>query len=329
VRRRDFIKVIACSAGAWPLIARAQQGERVPRIGVLMPNAAGDPLGQTRLDVFVKELQRLGWTDGRNLRIDTRWGSGDVDQYRKYAAELVALAPDVMLTSTSVIVAAVQQATRSVPIVFAAVVDPVGAGFVASLARPGGNTTGFALFEFGISAKWLSLLKEIVPGVTRTAVLRDPAIAIGMGLLGAIQAAAPSVGVELTPLDIRDESDLERAVAEFARAPNSGVIVTPSPAGQVRRHRLVALMARYRLPTVYPFGYFPAAGGLISYGPKIEDAFRPAAGYVDRILKGENPADLPVQAPDKYDLVVNLKTASALDLTVPPAVLARADEVIE
>jgi putative ABC transport system substrate-binding protein len=279
--------------------------------------------------LFTQALQRLGWTDGRNVRIETRWGAGDADRFRKYAAELVALAPDVIVVSTSVIVAILQQATQTVPIVFVGVIDPVGAGFVATLPRPGGNTTGFALFEFGVSGKWLSLLKEIAPGVTRAAVLRDPSTAAGIGQLGAIQVMAPSLGIELNPLDVRNEAVLEGAIAEFARAPNGGVIVTASPQAQVRREQVTALMARHRLPAVYPFRYFLDAGGLISYGPNQDAGYAPAAGYVDRIFKGEKPADLPVQAPDKYELVINLKSAKALGLAMPPAVLGRADEVIE
>jgi putative ABC transport system substrate-binding protein len=297
------------------------------RVGVLLPNAADDPAGQTRLTLFIQALQRLGWTDGRNVRIETRWGGGDADRFRKFAAELVALAPDVIVVNTSVIVAIVQQATQTVPIVFVGVIDPVGAGFVASLARPGGNTTGFALFEFGISGKWLSLLKEIAP--SRAAVLRDPSTAAGIGQLGAIQSVAPSLGIELNPLDVRNEAALEGAVAEFARKPNGGVIVAASPTSQVHRKQIAALMARHQLPAVYPFRYYVTAGGLISYGPNQDVGFAPAAGYVDRIFKGEKPADLPVQAPDNYELVINLKTAKALGLAMPPAVLARADEVIE
>jgi putative tryptophan/tyrosine transport system substrate-binding protein len=329
VRRRDFIKVIAGSAAAWPLAGRAQQGERMRRIGVLLPTTGNDPAGQVRLALFTQALQRLGWTDGRNVRIETRWGGGDADRYRKYAAELLALAPDVIVVNTSVVVAIFQQATQTVPIVFVGVIDPVGNGFVATLARPGGNITGFALFEFGVSGKWLSLLKEIAPNVTRAAVLRDPSTAAGTGQLGAIQAVAPSLGIELNPLDVRSQAALEGTIAEFARAPNGGVIVTASPVGQVHRKQITALMARHRLPAVYPFRYFVDVGGLISYGPDQDVGYAPAAGYVDRILKGEKAADLPVQAPDKYELVINLKTAKALGLAMPPAVLGRADEVIE
>jgi putative ABC transport system substrate-binding protein len=256
-------------------------------------------------------------------------GAGDAERYRRYAEELVALAPGVILAPTSAVVAALQRATRAVPIVFTSVIDPVGAGFVANLARPGGNTTGFAAFEYGISGKWLALLKEIAPGIKRAAVLRDATIAAGIGQLAAIQAVAPSLGVELTPLDLRADSELERAVAEFARVPNGGVIVTAGPAANVHRERINALMARHRLPAVYPFRYYVESGGLVGYGPDIIGQYRPAAGYVDRILRGEKPADLPVQAPTKYELVVNLKTAKALGIEVPPTLLARADEVIE
>ena len=331
MRRREFITLIGSSAATWPFAVRAQQVERVRRIGVLLPNNSDDPQGQARLAAFVKELQQLGWTDGSNVRIETRWGGGDADRYRKYAAELVALAPDVILANTSPIVAAVQQATQTLPIVFVQVIDPVGAGFVASLAKPGGNATGFALFEFGLSGKWLALLKEIAPSVTRAAVIRNLSNAAGIGQLGAIQAVAPSLGVELTPIDARTLKEIERAVTEFSRAPNSGLVVTASPTAQVHRQQLITLVTRLRLPAVYPFRYFAVDGALISYGPNLEaeHTFRPAAGYVDRILKGEKPADLPVQAPDKYELVVNLKTAKALGFTIPPSVLGRADEVIE
>jgi ABC-type uncharacterized transport system substrate-binding protein len=329
VRRRDFFKVIAYSAVASPFAAGAQQGDHMRRIGILLPTAADDPQGQARLAALLQEMQLLGWSVNRNLQIETRWGAGDAGRYRKYAAELVALTPDVIFANTSPIVAAVQQATSTIPTVFVGVIDPVGAGFVSTLARPGGNTTGFALFDYGISGKLLALLKEIAPGVTRALVLRDPSTATGIGQLAAIQSVAPSLGIELSPIDVRDVSVLERAVAEFAGKPNGGVIVTASPALQVRRQQVTALFARHRLPAIYPFRYFIPAGGLISYGPDTEEGFRPAAHYVDRILKGEKPADLPVQAPSKYDLVINLKAAKALGITMPPSVLGRADEVIE
>ena len=328
MQRREFITLLG-GAVAWPLAARAQQAQRMRRIGVLMADAVEDSEGQARLTSFVQALQQLGWTDGSNVRIDTRWGAGDADRYRKYAAELVALAPDVILAITSPVVAAVQQATRTVPIVFANVVDPVGAGFVANLAQPGGNTTGFALYEYGIGGKWLALLKEIAPNVTRAAVVRDPSTATGIGQLGAIQVVAPSLGIELTPLDARDETELERAVALFVRRPNGGIIVTASPTVRVNRQQFTALMDRHRLPAVYPFPYFASVGGLVCYGPNAIEQFRFAADYVNRVLKGEKPADMPVQAPTKYELVINLKTAKALGLIIPPAVLARADEVIE
>jgi putative tryptophan/tyrosine transport system substrate-binding protein len=329
MQRREFIAFLGGAAATWPLAARAQQAETMRRIAILLPHAADDPQGQTRLAVFLQQLQVLGWSVGRNVLVDTRWGAGDADRYRRYAAELVALTPDVIVANTSPIVAAVQQATSTIPIVFVGVIDPVGGGFVSSLARPGGNMTGFAVFEYGISGKWLALLKEIAPGVTRALVLRDPTTAAGIGQFAAIQSVAPSLGVELSPIDVRNASALERGVAEFARTPNGGAIVEASPELQVRRQQVAALFAKHRLPAVYPFSYFVSAGGLISYGPSLEEAYRPAAGYVDRILKGEKPADLPVQTPEKYELVVNLQTAKALGLAVPSPVLARADKVIE
>ena len=273
-------------------------------------------------------LQQLDWSVGSNLRIDYRWGAGDAERFRRYAAELVALAPDVILASGAT-VTALQQVTRTIPIVFAQVTDPVGLGVVESLARPGSNATGFTPSEFGISAKWLELLKEVAPGVTRAAVLRDPIVTAGPAQLAAIQGVAPSFGVELKPVDIRDRSAIERALASFARSPNGGLIVTVTPAAAVHRHLIITLAARHRLPAVYGYRYFVMDGGLISYGPDTIDQYRRAAGYVDRILKGEKPADLPVQAPTKYELVINLKTAKALGLTVPDSLLARADEVIE
>ena len=329
MRRRDFIKGIAGSAVALPFAARAQQGEPARHIGVLLPTAADDTQGQARLALLLQEMQRLGWSVNRNLQVATRWGAGDAGRYRKYAAELIALNPDVIIANTGPVLAAVQQATSTIPLVFVGVVDPVGAGFVATLARPGGNTTGFALFDYGISGKWLALLKEIAPNVTRALVFRDPSTATGIGQLAAIQSVAPSLGIELSPIDLRDVSALERAVVEFAGKPNGGVIVGASPALQVRRQEVAALLAKHRLPAIYPFRYFVVAGGLISYGPDTEEGFRPAANYVDRILKGEKPADLPVQTPTKYDLVINLKVARALGIVMPPSVLGRADEVIE
>jgi putative tryptophan/tyrosine transport system substrate-binding protein len=328
LRRRELIMLLG-GAGAWPLAARAQQGERVRRIGVLMNTVADDPEGKARNAAFERGLQELGWTDGRNVRIDYRWGAGDADRIRRYAAELVSLSPDVILTVGSATAGPLLQVTRTVPIVFVQAPDPVGAGFVDSLARPGGNATGFTLFEYGISGKWLELLKEIAPRVTRVAVLRDPAIAAGTGQLGAIQSAAPSFGVELSPLGVRDPGEIERAITAFARSSNGGLIVTVSTLAGVHRDLIVTLAARYKLPAVYYARYIVAGGGLISYGPDFVDQHRRAAGYVDRILKGEKPADLPVQAPTKYELVINLKTAKALGLDVPTTLLSRADGVIE
>jgi putative tryptophan/tyrosine transport system substrate-binding protein len=329
VRRREFITLLGSAAATWPLAARTQQPDRVRRIGVLMNGAADDPEQQARLTGFLQGLQQLGWTDGRNVRIDTRWGAGDVERFRSYAAELVALVPDVILASGSPVMASLQQATRTVPIVFALVSDPVGSGYVASLARPGGNATGFASTEFGISGKWLELLKEITPGVTRVAVLRDPANALGIGQFAAIQSVAPSFGVELSPIDVRDAGEIERDITAFARSSNGGLIVPAGPLAALHRELIITLAARHRLLTVYPTRFFATGGGLISYGPNTIDPFRGAAGYVDRILKGENPADLPVQAPTKIELVINLKTAKALGIEVPPTLLALADEVIE
>jgi len=330
MRRREFLGALggAVVAAYWPLAARAQQPERVRRIGVLMYLAADDPEGQARLAAFTQALKQLGWSDGRNLLIDTRWANAD--DVRRHAAELVALAPDVLVAATgTATVAALLQATRTVPIVFVIVIDPVGAGFVASLARPGGNATGFTAYEYGMSGKWLELLKEVAPCVTRAAVLRDPAVASGIGQFGAIQAVAPSLGVELSPVDVRDAGEIDRAVTAFARGLNGGLIVTASGSATTHRQPIIALAARHRLPAVYPTRYYVTAGGLISYGLDLIDQFQRAAGYVDRILKGEKPADLPVQAPTKYELVINLRTAKAFGLEIPPTLLARADEVIE
>ena len=330
MKRREFITLIGGAAAAWPLAARAQQPDRMRRIGVLMAAAADDPEYQTRMGAFLQELVLLGWTDGRNVRIDTRWATTNADEIRRHAVELAALAPDVVLAATgTTTVAPLLQATRTVPIVFALVIDPVGAGFVASLARPGGNATGFLMFEYGLSGKWLELLKQIEPGVTRVAVLRDPAIASGIGQFGALQSVAPSLGVELSPIDVRDAGEIERAVSTFARSSHGALIVAASPEASRHRDLIVTLAARHRLPAVYASRYFVTDGGLMSYGPDLIDQYRRAAGYVDRILKGERPADLPVQAPTKYETVLNLKTAKALGLTVPPTLLARADEVIE
>ena len=326
--RRKFIALIG-GAAAWPLAARAQQGEPMRRIGALMSTAADDPEGQTRIAAFQQGLQQFGWTIGRNVRIDSRWPVGDSERTRRYAAELVALAPDVILATGSAAAAPLLQATRTVPVVFVIVPDPVGAGFVNSLARPGGNATGFIQFEYGISGKWLELLKQIAPGVTRAAILRDPAISAGIGQFGAIQAVAPSLGVEASPINVRAADEIERAVADFARAPNGGLIITGSALAIVHRHLIIALAAKHRLPAVYFQRTLVADGGLISYGADVLDQYRRAASYVARILKGEKPADLPVQTPTKYELVINLKTAKALSLEIPSSVLARADEVIE
>jgi putative tryptophan/tyrosine transport system substrate-binding protein len=329
MKRRTFITLLGGAVATWPLAARAQQQGRVRRIGVLMNLAADDPEGQARLAAFLQGLQEVGWVIGRNAQIDIRWGAGDAEQMRKQVTEMVALAPDVILASSPLIVVPLRDATRTIPIIFVAIVDPVANGFVESLARPGGNTTGFTIFEYGISGKWLELLKEIAPGVTRVAIVRDPAITAGIGQWGAIQSVAPSVGVELIPINVRDAAEIERAVAAFARSSNGGLVVTGSALTVVHRDLLVALAARHKLPAVYFLRAFVTAGGLISYGPDVVDQYRRAAGYVDRILKGEKPANLPVQAPTKYELVINLKTAKALGLDVPATLLARADEVIE
>ncbi len=329
MRRREFAMILGGVAAAWPLAARAQQGERVRRIGVLMSFAADDPEGKAQIAAFVQGLQQLGWTDGRNVRIDYRHGLGNADDTRKYAAELVALAPEVILAIGGATAGPLLQTTRTVPIVFTNVSDPVGAGFVDSLAQPGGNATGFILFEYGISAKWLELLKQIAPNVTRVGVIRDAALAVGPAQFGVIQAVAPSLRMEVSPINLRDAGEIERAVTAFARAPDGGLIVTGSALSLVHRDLIITLAARHKLPAVYFLRTFVTGGGLISYAPNSIDPYRRAAGYVDRILKGEKPGDLPVQAPTKYELVINLKTAKALDLTIPPAVLARADEVIE
>jgi len=329
VKRRDFITLLAGAAAAWPHAARAQQPERMRRIGVLQGLAANDPEGQERFDAFFHALQQLGWTDGRNIQIIHRFTDGDGERARAYAAELVALAPDLIVTSGASTTGSMLQVSRTVPLVFVGAADPVGAGFVDSLARPGGNATGFTSYEYSMSAKWLELLKEIAPGVKRVAVLRDPAISAGTGQFGSIQTAAPSLGVELTPINVHDATEIERSVAAFARSGNGGVIVTTSASVLAHRKLIITLAARHKLPAIYYARFYVTGGGLASYGPDYVDPYRRAAGYVDRILKGEKPADLPVQAPTKYELVVNLKTAKALGLEVPPSVLARADEVIE
>ena len=328
MERRTFLMLVG-GAAAWPLAARAQQAARMRRIGVLMNFAADDPEGQARLLAFAQALAQSGWTDGRNARIDIRWGAGDPERIRKQAAELVALAPDVMLASGGTTLGPLRQVSRTVPTVFTGAGDPVGAGFVDSLARPGGNATGFIAFEWSVSGKWLELLKEIAPGVTRAMVLRDPELGSGASQFAVIQAVAPSLRVEVNPVNVGGAAEIESAVAAFARAPNGGLIATGG--GRIRFHRdlIVALAAQHKLPALYPYRHFAAAGGLISYGADLIDQYRSAAGYVDRILKGEKPGDLPVQVATKYELVINLITAKAFGLTVPPMLLARADEVIE
>jgi len=329
VKRREFITLIGGAAAAWPLAARAQQAKRMRRIGVLISVAADDPEGHARQAAFLQGLALLGWTIGRNVQIDIRWTAGKADDTRKSVTELVALAPDVILAAGGGGVGPSLQVTGTVPIVFTQVTDPVGAGFVESLGRPGGNATGFINFEYGMSVKWLELLKQIAPSVRRVAVLRDPAIVGGVAQLGAIQGAAPSFGAEVSPVGVRDGGEIKRAVAAFARGSNDGLIVLTTGLTLVHRELIISLAARHRLPAVYTDRTFVTGGGLISYGPNFVDQYRQAAGYVDRILKGEKPADLPVQAPTKYELVINLKTAKALGLDVPPTLLARADEVIE
>jgi putative tryptophan/tyrosine transport system substrate-binding protein len=328
MRRREFITLLGGVTAVWPLAVRAQQGERMRRIGVLM-SAADDPEGQARLAGFLQALQRLGWTVGQNVHLDLRWGAGDAANIRKYAAELVALTPEVLLAPGSSTVGPLLQATSTMPIVFVHLLDPVGSGFVASLARPGGNATGFSQFEFVMSAKWVELLKEIAPHVSRAAVLRDPMLTSGTGQFGALQGAATSIGIELTPVGVRDPGEMERAIAALARSPNGGLIVTANPLAVVHRELIIRLAASHKLPAIYFERFFVAAGGLIAYGPDLIDQYRRAAGYIDRILKGEKPADLPVQAPTKYELAINLKTAKALGLTIPNTLLATADEVIE
>ena len=331
MRRREFMTLVGSTAACWPLIAFAQQRERVRRIGLLSAGGldADDLDVRSRIGAFEDGLKQLGWINGQNVRIDIRAGAGDVDRIRSYADELVALAPDVILATGAAGVPPLLKATRTVPIVFNNVVDPVGAGFVDSLARPGNNVTGFVSFEYGLSVKWLELLKEVAPQVTRVAVIRDPNISAGTGQFGAIQAAASSLGLELIAVNPREASEIERAIAAFARTPNGGLITTSSALVVIHRDLIIGLAVKHKLPAVYHRRVFPASGGLISYGPDVIDLSRRAAGYVDRILKGEKPADMPVQAPTKYELVINLRTAKAIGLTVPPSLLARADEVIE
>jgi putative ABC transport system substrate-binding protein len=331
LKRRDFVTLLGGAAFSvpWPRTARAQQGERVRRIGVLMNTTADDPESQVRLAAFAQGLQALGWAVGRNVRIDTRWATTNAAEIRKHAAELAALAPDVVVAHAGATIGPLLQATRTVPVVFPVAVDPVGAGFVDSLARPGGNATGFMNYEYSLSGKWLELLKEIAPGMTRAAVLRDPTQGTGSAQFAVIQAAAATLRVDVNPVDVRDAGEIERAVEAFARAPNGGLIVTGSAGAHFHRDLIIALAARHKLPAVYFERFFVAAGGLISYGPDLTAQYRQAAGYVDRILKGAKPADLPVQAPTRYELAINSKTAKALGLEVPPMLLARATEVIE
>jgi len=329
MKRREFIKLFGGAAATWPFAARAQQPNRMRLIGVLQGLTADDAQGKVRFAAFQQELLQLGWTDGHNVRFNHRWGEGNADLTRRQAAELVALAPDVILTTGGQSTELMVKATRTVPIVFTVVPDPVGSGLVARLSRPGGNATGFMQFEYSLSGKWLELLKQIAPGVTRAAVLRDPTVTAGIGQFAVIQAVAPSVGVEVSPIDTNNAAEIERAVSDFAREPNGGLIATASASGITQRELIVSLAARHKLPAVYFTRDNVSIGGLISYGSDFTDMYRRAASYVDRILKGEKPADMPVQAPTKYDLVINLKTAKALGITLPPSLLARADEVIE
>jgi putative tryptophan/tyrosine transport system substrate-binding protein len=329
MRRREFISLLGGVPAAWSVAARAQQHERMRRIGILMNLAADDAQAQARVAAFLQGLQEGGWAVGRNLQVDIRWGDRDAERNRKNVAELVALTPDAVLGTTFPLVRALQEASREVPIVFAGIIDPVRAGLVASLARPGGRTTGIAGFEYGMSAKWLELLKDIAPRIKRVAVLRDSFTPVGIGQLAAIQGVAPSFGVEMSPLVVSDPGEIEPAISSFSRESSDGLVVTISTLAEVHRDLIITLASRYRLSAIYPFRTFVRSGGLISYGPDIVDQFRRAAGYVDRILRGEKPADLPVQQPTKLELAINLKTAKGLDLEVPPTLLARADEVIE
>jgi putative tryptophan/tyrosine transport system substrate-binding protein len=328
MKRREFITLLG-GAVALPLAARAQQGEPMRRIGVLMPATADNAQYQARMAAFLQGLQQLGWSDGRNVRIDIRYAAGDANLVRKYAAELIVLAPDVILAPGTTTMGPLLQATRTVPIVFVTLLDPVGAGFVDSLARPGGNATGFIAFEYGLSGKWLELLKQIAPSLTRVAILRDPGTAAGIGQFAAIQSVAPPFAVELRPIDMREVGEIERAVTTFARFSNGGLIVTSGSGSVIHGDLIITLAARHKLPAVYGDRHFVTGGGLISYGPDRVDQYRRAAAYVDRIFRGEKPADLPVQAPTKYELAINLKTAKTLGLSVPPTLLASADEVIE
>jgi putative ABC transport system substrate-binding protein len=327
--RRNFITLLACAAAARPFRAYAQQGERVRRIGVLTGIGGDDLESKARNAAFAKELQRLGWTEGHNLRIDYRSAGGNAAEGRKYAAELVALGPDVIMAIGTISINHLLQATRTIPIVFTLAVDPVGAAFVESMAEPGGNATGFMMFDYGLAGKWLERLKQVVPGMRRAAVLRDPDLPAGIGQFAVIEAVAPLIGVDVTPISPRDADEMERAVARFARTSNGGLILTAGPTSVVNRDLIIGLAARYQLPAIYFQRLFTSAGGLISYGPNFIDEFRQAASYVDRILRGEKPENLPVQAPTKYELVVNAKTAKALGLTIPPSLMSTADEVIE
>jgi putative ABC transport system substrate-binding protein len=328
MRRRDFITLVGSGAAAWPLAVRAQQSERVRRVGVL-ESAGIETDVQAGVAVFKEVLRQLGWIDGRNVRVEVRFAGADPTKARKDAEELVALQPDVIMVTGTLGLQTLLQTTRSVPIVFNSTADPVGSGFIDSLARPGGNATGFLLFDYALSAKWLELLKEIAPTVTRVAVLREPELTTGVGQFAVIQYVAPSVGMEVSAISMRDAREIEQDVAKFASSPNGGLILTASSLSTVHRDLVVGLAAKHKLPAVYNRRYFVTGGGLMSYGPEVDEGFRGAARYVDRILKGEKPADLPVQAPTKYELVINRKTAQALGLPVPPSLLARADDVIE
>ena len=329
MRRRHFIRLVGSAAATWPFQARAQQREPMRRVAILEPIAKDTPGAQERYTAFLEAFEQLGWAPGRNVQLEARWGEGDEAKTRKYATELIALAPDVILAGGSTSTEVMLKATRTIPIVFVIVPDPVGSGFVERLSRPGGNATGFMMFEYNLCGKWPELLKEIAPSVTRAAVLRDPTFAHGIGQFAVIQAVAPSVGIEVSPIDLREPNQIERAIATFAQSPNGGLIQVASGIGGTNANLIIAAAARYKLPAVYIQQPFVAAGGLISYGPNFVDQYRRAAGYVDRILRGQKPADLPVQAPNKYELAINLKTAKALGLSVPQSLLARADEVIE
>jgi len=328
MRRREFITLLGGAAVAWPLAARAQSAEHIRLVGILNILGPDDPEAETRHAILAQTLQQLGWAVGRDLKFEIRQVGGDLDRIRRYAAELIALAPDVIVSVGSVALAPLQQATRTIPIVFVNVPDPVGAGFVQSMARPGGNITGFSNFEYSMSGKWAELLKQIAPRVTRAVVFRDPMSAAGIGQFAAVRSVAQSLNIELTPLDVRDTAEIERAVKEFSNVSNGGMIITTGGTA-ARRKLIISLAARYKLPSVYPYRYYAVDGGLITYGPNTHDPIQRAAGYVDRILKGERPADLPVQAPTKYEMVINLKTAKVLGIEMPVSVLARADEVIE